>query len=172
MSHLKGQAVSHALPSQPVSLTQDPAAARPLQQRSLQPLAAWGILPVTMENALVESKTAQPKLIPMSWCPLRAADDLRGLKLFGSCGLHHHVAAHNPSQIHTELMFSFLVFFLMKMTKGAVSTFLFYCTTTFLYYFTAPLLQTRITTVHQSSSLHSSAEMMVHRVISNISHML
>lgn len=131
MSQPKGQAVSHAL-SQPVSLTQDPAAARPLQQRPLQPLAPWGILPVTMENALAESKTAQPKLIPLSWCPLRAADDLRGVELFGSCGLHQCVAAHNPSQMHTELVFSFF-FFLVKMTKGAVPTFLFYCTPTFFF---------------------------------------
>lgn len=141
-----------------------------IQQRSLQPLASWGILSVTMENALVESKTAQPKLIPLSWCPLRAADDPWGVELFESCGLHQRVAAHHPSQMHTEPMFSF--FFLVEVTKGAVPTFLYYCTPTFLYYFTAPVLQTRIAPVHQISPLHNTADTVVHGVIFNTSHVL
>lgn len=91
-------------------------------------------------------------------------------ELFVFCGLHHHVAAHNPSQMHTELMFSF--FFLVKVAKGAVCTFLFHCTPTFLYYFTAPVLQRRIATVHQSSPLHNSTDMVVHGGIFNTSHVI
>lgn len=93
VSHPTGQAVSHAVPSQPQP---GPCSRKATPAKISTATGTWGVLAVTMENALVESKTAQAKLIPLSWCPLRAADDpeqrFLGSVVFTSVWLHiiHH----------------------------------------------------------------------------------